>query len=341
MVVVALLGTLLALGLLLVDVRASGQGFLRPIRASADGVSAAAVRADFPDRALPEEVGVDGQQFYAIARDPWHPGAVAPHLDQPRYRYQRILLPVLAWLLHPWGGGPGLVVALVAVNLAGLLIGALAVGALSRRLGGPSWPALLYPVLPGSLWALLDTTADGLAVSLSLVTVAAFLSGRHRMACLAAVAAVLTRETTILVPLGLVLAHRRRSDLPLIVLPGLVLAGWFALVHAVVPAGGAQLETLVLPFTGLLDAFRARWLQGHELIGMGATVSALVVGLAILVRRHGPVDVRWVIAVHLGFLMLCSGSILGDDFGGTRSTLLVLALASVMLITSLRAPAPA
>ena len=116
--------------------------------------------------------------------------------------------------------------------------------------------------------------ADGLAVALSLVTIALFLDGRTRLATCVAVAAVLTRETTILVPLALALATRRRSDIPLVVAPAVALAALFLAVRLAVPAGGRRHEGLVLPFVGLVDAIRRRWLHGDELIGMAATLSA-------------------------------------------------------------------
>jgi hypothetical protein len=58
--------------------------------------------------------GYDGQFVYYIARDP-SPQRVASYLDVPAYRYQRILLPVLARLLAagnpagiPWTIIPGI-----------------------------------------------------------------------------------------------------------------------------------------------------------------------------------------------------------------------------------------
>lgn len=339
-VVWALVGTLLAGLLLALDVRASGHGILRPIRAGSQGPTAAVIARDFPDAVAPDEIGLDGQQFYAIARDPFHPGAVAAGLDHPRYRYQRPLFPALAWALHPSGGGPGLVWALVAVGLLGLFLGGVALGALSESLRGPPWSALLFPLLPGSVWALTSGVADGLAVALSLVTIVATLRGRPGLAWCAAVAAVLTRETTILVPLALVLARRRRDDLPLLVLPGLALAAWLVVVRLVVPGGGLAPEQAVLPLTGLLDAVRTRWLHGQELIGMASTLSALVIAAAVLVRRMGPPELRWVIGLQLAVLSVCSGDVLGNDFGGTRSTLMLLAVGIAALVGGTRVPAP-
>ncbi len=332
----AIAGTALALVLLVLDVRASGQGIVRPISAGATGPSAAAIRHDFPRATLPTGVGLDGQQFYAIARNPWRPGEVAEHLDTPRYRYGRPLLPVMAWLLHPSGGGPGLVHALVFVNLLGLLAGGLALGSISLRLRGPPWVAGLYPLLPGALWSLLDGVADGLAVALSLVTIALFLDGRTRLSCCAAAAAVLARETTILVPLALVLATRRRSDLPVLLVPAAALAALFVAVRLAIPGGGAPTESLVFPFTGVVAAIRDRWLHGKELIGMVATVSALALGAYLLAARRGPRELRWVLGFQMIFLAACSGDVLGNDFGGTRSTLLLLAVATVVLASSAR-----
>jgi hypothetical protein len=294
------------------------------------------VARDFPREVLPDDVGLDGQQFYAMARDPMHPNAVAPSLGHPRYRYQRILYPALAWLLHPGGGGPGLVWALVTVSLLGLFIGGLALGALSDLLRGPPWLALLYPLLPGALWSLTTSVADGLAVSLSLLTIVATLRGRSTLAWCAAIAAVLTKETTILVPLALVLARRRKEDLPLLLLPALALAAWLGVVRLWVPGGGVQPERLVLPFTGLLDAIRLRWLHGKELVGMASTLSAFVVGAYVTARRRGPSELRWVIGAQIAFLSLCSGDVLGNDFGGTRSTLLLLALGLTLLVSGAR-----
>jgi hypothetical protein len=279
-------------------------------------------------------VGVDGQQFYAIARNPWHPDEVAHDLDSPRYRYQRPLLPVVAWLLHPSGGGRGLVFAMVLVNLLGLLAGGFALGSISLRLRGPPWIAVLYPLLPGALWSLFDGVADGLAVALSLVTIALFLDGRTRLACCAAVAAVLTRETTILVPLALVLATRRRADLALLLAPAAALALLFGAVRLAVPAGGPAPEGLVVPFVGIVAAVRDRWAHGRELIGMAATLSAFALGGYVLARRRGPVELRWVIGLQMAFLAVCSGDVLGNDFGGTRSTLMLLAVAVAILAGS-------
>jgi hypothetical protein len=319
----ALIGTIVSFVLLLLDIRASGQGLERPLHAGLRGPSAEAVAKDFPDVDLPDEVGLDGQQFYAIARNPWHPKEVARHLDDARYRYQRPLLPVLAWALHPSGGGPGLVIAFVVLNILGLFVGAVALGILSVDLGGRPWLGGLYPLLPGALWSLLDSVSDGLAVALSLITIIAFLRGRNRAATWAAVAAALVKETTILVPLALVIAHRRRANLWVVVAPIVAVVAWFAVIQLVVPAGQRP-DAMALPFGGIIESFRINWSVGEELIGMASVVSAVIVGVYVLVRRLGPLALRWVIALQLVVVALGSADVVGTDFGATRTTLMLL-----------------
>ena len=251
---------------------------------------------------------------------------MAPSLDRPQYRYQRPLYPLLAWLLHPSGGGPGPIYAFVAVSLVGISLAAWP-SAPSPISAGAPWLAVLYPLLPGTVWALTSSVADGLAVSLSLVTIVAVLRGHDRLAWSAAIAAVLTRETTILVPLALLVARRRREDWPLLVLPAPALFSWLGIVHIVVPSGGLPSEHLVFPLSGLIDVARTRWLHGKELIGMASTVSAFTAGLFVLGRRRGPSELRWVIGLQAAFLSVCSGAVLGAFSAAHGATLTLLTLA--------------
>ncbi len=73
---------------------------------------------------------------------------------------------------------------------------------------------------------------------------------------------------------------------------------------------------------------------------MASTLSALVVSAFVLIRRRGPSELRWVIGIQMAFLAVCSGGVLGDDFGSTRSTMLLLAVALAVLVSGTRAPLP-
>lgn len=211
----ALAGTALLTLLVLTDVARSSGNPLDLVQPGASGPSAGVVRADFPGTDLPAGVGLDGQQYYAIARDPMHLRSVATQLDRPRYRLQRPLFPLLAWALHPQGGGVGLVLAFVVVGVGALVLGGLATGALSCSLGGPAWPAAVFALLPGAWWSLRVTVADSLALALAVAALAVAARARSwteaspgfaaRLAVLATalgVGAVLAKESTLAVLAG-------------------------------------------------------------------------------------------------------------------------------------------
>jgi hypothetical protein len=157
------------------------------------------------DREVPgavrfDSLGHDGQQFYVVARHAFDPAAAAPLLDSPAYRVRRIAFPVLAGFLAP-NGGQRLIWAMLAVSLAGVALGAWAV---SRFPDAPPWLPLVVGVTPGVGVALTLSLGDALATGFALAAAAAALRRRWAWMTVALVAGVLTRETLLLVALGLV-----------------------------------------------------------------------------------------------------------------------------------------
>src|SRR5208283_5790499 len=61
-------------------------------------------------------VGYDGQAYHYIAHDPFFQRGLSQSLDDPRLRTQRILFPLLAWLLA-FGQDSYVDAALIAVQL--------------------------------------------------------------------------------------------------------------------------------------------------------------------------------------------------------------------------------
>ena len=178
LLVLALAGSFAVLLLVLVDVDRFGGNPVSLVQPGSDGPSAEVFARDFPETELPDGTGHDGQQFYAIARQPMHLKEVAPDLDRPRYRLQRPLLPWLAWAVHPGGGGVGLVYAFLLVGLGALVVGGMSLGAISVTLGGRAWPALAFPLLPGGYVCLRISVADTLSVALALLAIALALRSR-------------------------------------------------------------------------------------------------------------------------------------------------------------------
>jgi hypothetical protein len=334
----ALAGTFVVVVLVLGDLQRGGGNPLGLLQPGTTGPSIGAIRDDFPDVDPPEGLGLDGQQYYAIARDPGHPGDVAEHLDRPRYRMQRPVFPLLGWALHPSGGGMGLVLALFAVGVAGVALGAVATGALSVSLGGPAWLAAAYALLPGTYYALRVTVADSLALALAVTALALAVRGRWRWAVPVAVLAVLTKEPMVLVFAGWWLGHRTRRAALLVGVPGAVAAALALVLRLTLPAGAYNPPELSLPpLRGLYGAFTDRWLIEHEWLGMASAVPALVLGVFVLLRRPRTDPLWWPVAVQIAFASVFSANVMGMTFGATRSMQPMLLLAAIALVTSRRA----
>lgn len=148
-------------------------------------------------------VGYDGQWFFYLAHDPLL-RAPDPEqfLDLPAYRYARILYPTLAWMLA-FGQPAAVPWALLAVNLLAVLGGTVACLDLIRQLGASRWLVLAYAFSPPIMIGVSAMLAEPTALALVAAGLALALRRRHWLAGLVLALAVLAREPSILVPLGL------------------------------------------------------------------------------------------------------------------------------------------
>ncbi|MEK7323994.1 MAG: hypothetical protein AAB217_01905 [Chloroflexota bacterium] len=175
-----------------------------------------------------EDAGYDGQFTYFIALDPV-PATVAPSLDVPAYRYQRILLPLLTRLIA--FGQPALIPwAIVLINLIAQVAGTAIVERLLADLGVSRWYALVYGLWPGLVVSVRTDIAEPLSYGL---IAAAYLADRRDRVWLAALffgSAVFAKETALIfvaAQLAFALfARDARRLLSLIILPVLSFAVW-------------------------------------------------------------------------------------------------------------------
>ena len=144
--------------------------------------------------------GYDGQFVYFIAIDP-APDSVIYQVqtlrsDLPAYRYQRILLPLLARIVGL--GQPSFIAwALPIINLMAQLVGVAIVERLLLLLNVSRWHALLYGLYPGLAVAVRADLTEPLAYTL---VVAAFLLHSRERPWLSALCfglALLAKETVV------------------------------------------------------------------------------------------------------------------------------------------------
>lgn len=276
--------------------------------------------------------GHDGQQFYAIARNPLAFSTLEGQLDWPRYRMQRILFPLLSWGLHPWGTGSGLVWTMFGVLVGGLVLGGIATGVLTTGLGGPAWTSAIFAPLLGSVISLRITTPDALALALALLAIALSLYRRPVLATTVAVAAVLTREPVLLLLLGFSLWRSDRKGIALVAIPGSVAALWY-LALARIYASPEEVPVFVFPFSGWIDAVRFWWSNVEGPLGFLSMMSGLVLA-AVALWKTRPSHPLWLpLAVSSVVLAFYSVSILAPERNASRLALPIQVLSIVALTT--------
>jgi hypothetical protein len=204
--------------------------------------------------------GYDGQFVYYIARDP-RPQFVAPLIDVPAYRYQRILMPLLARALAvgqealiPW--------ALALIGIAAHTAGTAIVAALLKTWNISRWYALGYGLWAGFILAVRLDLPEPLAYALAAGALLAQLRGRTGLSWLLYGLALFAREVTVLFIVGQLAADlfqrrwRQAAGLALTtLLPFALFQGWLWLVFGQPGIGsGGEMATgfELIPFMGLL-----------------------------------------------------------------------------------------
>jgi hypothetical protein len=353
---VALLGSLMALGIVVARLLAPADGDISRFVVAGDNfVDPATV--DPPIHVDDDSWGYDGQFFWRLAVDPleWdldrhHHGVIF----DSAYRPPRLGYPLLAWGLSG-GHAPWAATTLVAVNV--LAYGAVAgLGAVLARRGGRSAMAgLLVAATPGLVFALSRDLSDVVALATVLAGIVAVQRGRWGWATVAWTGAVATREQALVVIAGYALwrlaglvgrrARPAAADLPWLV-PPVVVVALQLLVWARIgklPIVAAQESNFTYPFGALGPALGDR-LRG-DMPAWDAMVPfqlALAVALVALAFRYGrPLLAegdRWLL-VSLGLVTVMAvsfGERVWEGPSDLRQVLDVLALSWVVLLATPR-----
>jgi hypothetical protein len=185
---------------------------------------------------IPDIGGYDGQAFYRLALDPFTRTRTAygVELDTPAYRQQRIGYPLLVWAFS-LGGRPLLVPRMmVAVNLIALVAMAVVGAWFARFHGRHALWGLVFPFYPGFLMTLSRDLSEIVANCFALAAIVAITRRRFGVAVLLLSYAVISRETTVVVAMGLGAAwlfdkvRRLQPRVPAytFIIPAAIYIGW-------------------------------------------------------------------------------------------------------------------
>lgn len=239
--------------------------------------------------------GYDGQFVYYIAREP-RPGLVAAHLDVPAYRYQRILLPLLArWLA--FGSERALPWTLIAVGILSHTLGSWAVTQLLRGWGVSRWYALIYAFYNGFILALRLDLPEPLAYALVAGGYLALERRRRWLGWTLLGLALFAKEVTILfvIAYGLSSVLRKRwGELVGVSLMALVPFGifqawlWCIFGQPGLASGGNMATSFeVVPFMGFLriGLYSPIYLLAMAVVFVPAVILPAIWGIWISARR--------------------------------------------------------
>ncbi len=240
---------------------------------------------------FPNSTGYDGQLYHYIAHDPFLRSGLKAYFDDPRLRYNRILIPFLAYTLalgHSNRIDPAY--ELVCLLSLGLGVYWSCRFAQSVRLP-PAW-GLLFLAMPATVVTMDRLVVDG---GLAALTAAFLYYGRAPSwkLFLVLLCAALTRETGILLALAYCahLLSRRAFRLAAVFLMALAPAfAWYGYVSAQTIAKPSGLSPI--PLSSILWVLRNPWEYPAGVPFPGAVVAADFLALAGVLLAFG-LAFRW------------------------------------------------
>jgi hypothetical protein len=245
---------------------------------------------------FPNSPGYDGQFYHYIAHDPWAQNPSLRASIDAGYRYQRILLPALAWLLALARTG-WIDVAYVLCNLVFLFLGSRWLAQILAALGIHPAYAILYVLVPASLISLDRLTVDLAFTSLAVGFLRYAGSPTRWKLYLVLVAAALCRESGLVLALAASvppLIGRRYRESWFWMSSLIPAAAWYALINWRFGPSGVRSLSLLGVLESISRPVFYPWPPAFstgvhllDYLQIGGQLTAIVLAL-----RHFPADFR-------------------------------------------------
>jgi hypothetical protein len=262
-------------------------------------------------------IGYDGQFALFVALSPRHAGA---YMDDPGYRYERILYPMVARAVVA-GDTAAIPWSLLILNVVAVVALAFAVALYLQQRGASPWFALTVALSPGLAIAAFRDLNEPLAYALvALGLLALWSPSRHRIVLAGSAFALggLARESALLFAIsasgclavgigenGATSSRRMRDGIALAAISCLPLVAWKGVLAAVTDGLSvpARIRPVLVPFQGLLGQtpFSGEDVRQLLLVVLPGCL-ALVIALICVRRLTAPIValcVNWLVVLAL------------------------------------------
>ena len=334
-------------------------GFIHLSRDVASRAPFLAERPDLAQSLTVYDAGYDGQFMYLMAFDPFlqrfddRPQEYRAFIDNPPYRYGRIGFSLLTTVVSA-GRPERFPAAMMWLIIAAHFALAAGLASLAARHGMFPLAALLYLAIPAFTSSLMSALPEALAAAGLVLGLLCWETRRPVLAAAAFGAALLVRETGIVLAVVIVLAGSRQDfkrSLVIVIASLLPACAWRLFVAsrlfadfgwaAMVPNPG----DLGVPFAGLLHLWQAgvsRIQPAPEIAGAMVfpliLTAALVLALALVYTRPGPIEIAAVVYAGIA-VSLNYGKIWSHLPSGERGTFELFLCLLLLLLESRGRPA--
>jgi hypothetical protein len=299
---------------------------------------------------IPNIGGYDGIWFYRLAINPFTrvQAAHGIRIDNPPYRQQRVMYPLIVWLLSlgqvtwiPW--------LLVIVNIVAAAAMAAFGGAFAKRFGLNAMWGVIVPLYPGFVLTFSRDLAEIVTAAFAMGAIWAIASRRNTAAAILLTCAVLTREPTLLLAFALAAAwliervlHRERCigaitfSLPIAVYTVWQIVLAFRWGVSPLRAGAPARALPFVEFARFLAAASFRRDHQERLYFLESLFLAAVVITIVLIWRRSRAPLEWRLA-WLGYLAIFSilpHTIWIEDYGFLRIFADLFLVSAALIIPS-------